>query len=117
MEIKHRFTESVLFSLETDSLKLCIEAAVKSKINLGGADLRGADLRDANLGDVYLGDAYLRDANLKADPDEIARLDTVREIILAQPERLNMSLWHGEKWNPDHTPEEEHSCGTPHCLA
>jgi hypothetical protein len=161
-EIKHRFTGSVLFSLETDSLKLCVEAAVKAKTDLRGADLRdanlrdanlrdanlrganlrdanlrganlrGADLRDANLRDANLRDANLRGANLrdanlrganlrgaylKAEPDEIARLDAVREVILAQPTRLDMGLWHGDKWDATHTPEEEHSCGTPHCLA
>ena len=42
-EIKSRWNGDVLFSLETKSLKLCIEAAVKS-----GADLRGADLRGSN---------------------------------------------------------------------
>jgi len=25
--------------------------------------------------------------------------------------------WHGPKWDATHTPEEEHSCGTAHCLA
>ena len=29
-EIKHRFSGEVLFSLETDSPKLCVEAAVKA---------------------------------------------------------------------------------------
>ena len=38
-EIKSRFDASVLFSLETDSFKLCVEAAVKSRANLYGADL------------------------------------------------------------------------------
>ena len=101
-QIKHRFTGAVLFELETKSLKLCVEAAVKLSAYLGDADLRGADPWDADL---------------RGEPDEIARLDAVREIILAQPERLNMGLWHGDKWNPNHTPEEEYSCGTPHCLA
>jgi len=41
-KIKHRFSGSVLFSLETESLKLCVEAAVKDGANLYGADLRGA---------------------------------------------------------------------------
>ena len=48
-EIKSRFSGVVLFSLETESLKLTLEAAVKS-----GADLYGADLRDADLGDKKL---------------------------------------------------------------
>jgi len=146
-QIKSRFTGSILFEGEFGSLKLCVEAAVEKRVylwgaDLGGAYLRDADLRDADLRGAYLRGAnlwgadlwgaylrganlrganlwgaYLRDADLKAAPDEIARLDAVREIILAQPERLNMGLWHGDKWTPDHTPEEEHSCGTPHCLA
>jgi len=48
-KIKHRFSGSVLFSLETESLKLCVEAAVKDGANLYGADLRGADLCGADL--------------------------------------------------------------------
>ena len=45
-EITNRWTGSVMFSLETTSLKLCIEAAVKSGANLDGAYLRGANLGD-----------------------------------------------------------------------
>jgi len=65
IEIKHRFTGAVLFSLETESLKLCVEAAVKSEAYLRGAYLGGANLRDANLRGADLGDADLRDANLR----------------------------------------------------
>ena len=69
-EIKHRFSGSVLFSLETESLKLCVEAAVKSGAylrgaNLDGANLSGAYLRGANLSGAYLRGAYLRGANLE----------------------------------------------------
>ena len=48
-EIKHRFTGAVLFSLETESLKLCVEAAVKSRAYLAGADLARANLARAYL--------------------------------------------------------------------
>jgi len=48
-EIKHRYSGAVLYSLETESIKLCVEAAAKSEANLWGADLRGA-----NLGEAYL---------------------------------------------------------------
>src|SRR3990167_8710493 len=53
-EIKQRFTGKILFALETDSIKLCVEAAIKSGANLYGADLyranlSGADLSGANL--------------------------------------------------------------------
>ncbi len=69
-EIKHRFNGYVLFSLETENMRLCVEAAIKSGADLGVADLRGADLgvadlRDANLRDANLRDANLRDANLR----------------------------------------------------
>lgn len=53
----------------------------------------------------------------EADPQEVLRLDEVREIVLKKPERLHMRGWHSEGWNPDHTPEEEHSCGSAHCIA
>ena len=58
-ELKSRWTGEVLFSVETDSWRLAVEAAVKAKANLReadlceanlrGADLRGADLRGADL--------------------------------------------------------------------
>jgi hypothetical protein len=94
---------------------------------LAGADLAGADLAGANLAGAYLAGADLAGANLaRADlagaartgtPEEVARLDAVREIIVNKPERLNMGTWHTENWTPDHTPEEEHSCGSAHCIA
>ena len=77
-EIKNRFSSSVLFSLETESLKLCVEAAVKIKADLRGADLRGADLRDADLRDADLGGADLRGADLRG-----AYLRSVKDVICA----------------------------------
>jgi uncharacterized protein YjbI with pentapeptide repeats len=69
-EIKHCVTGAVLFALETESTKLCVESAVKAHVNLSGANLSDADLSDANLcdanlRDAYLSDAYLRGANLR----------------------------------------------------
>jgi len=46
-EIRHRISGSVLFSLETETLKLTLEAAVRGGAYLGGAYLRGAYLRGA----------------------------------------------------------------------
>ena len=63
-EIKHRFTKSVLFSLETDSFKLCVEAAVKSGANLSGANLYCADLSGADLSGADLSGADLSRADL-----------------------------------------------------
>ena len=48
-EIKHRSSGSVLFSIETDSWKLAVEAAVRSGANLSWANLSGANLSRANL--------------------------------------------------------------------
>jgi hypothetical protein len=61
-EIKSRWNGSVLFSLETETLKLAIEAAVSQRAylegaNLGGANLEGANLEGANLGGANLGGA------------------------------------------------------------
>ena len=49
IEIKGRFTGSVLYSGEHDSLKITVEAAVKAGANLTGANLTGANLTGANL--------------------------------------------------------------------
>jgi len=48
-DILNRFSGSIAFSFEAPTIKLAVEAAVKEKANLYGADLRSADLRSANL--------------------------------------------------------------------
>jgi uncharacterized protein YjbI with pentapeptide repeats len=65
IELKHRVTGSVLFSLETDSLKRAVEEAVKQKTDLSFVNLRGADLEGANLEEAYLGGADLERADLE----------------------------------------------------
>ena len=54
IEIKHRITGRVLFSLETESLKLCVEAAVRSIADLRGAYLRGCLLYTSDAADELL---------------------------------------------------------------
>ena len=63
-EIKSHYTGSVLFALETESLKLCVEGAMKSRANLSGADLSGANLSRANLSGADLSRADLSRADL-----------------------------------------------------
>ena len=59
-EIRHRYSSgSVLFAVETESFKMCVEAAIQ-----GGADLQGAKLRDAKLWGAKLRGADLRGAKL-----------------------------------------------------
>jgi hypothetical protein len=65
IEIKSRWSGSVLFSLETESLKLCVEAAVEQGANLKGAYLKGAYLEGADLKGANLEGAYLKGANLE----------------------------------------------------
>ncbi|MBF8297382.1 MAG: Pentapeptide repeat protein [candidate division NC10 bacterium] len=64
VEIRHRISVAVLFSLETTSLKLCVEAAVKSGATLSGAALSGAALSGANLSGADLSVADLSGADL-----------------------------------------------------
>ena len=49
VEIKSWYTGGVLFSIETDSWKLAVEAAVKGGANLSRADLSRANLSRADL--------------------------------------------------------------------
>ena len=64
-EIKNRWSGAVIFSLETETFKLCVEAAIKSSANLSDADLSAADLRRANLRRANLSDANLSAADLR----------------------------------------------------
>jgi uncharacterized protein YjbI with pentapeptide repeats len=64
IQINSRFTGAVIFEGDFDSLTLCVTAAVKSGVNLSGADLFGVDLSGANLYGVNLSGANLYGANL-----------------------------------------------------
>jgi hypothetical protein len=68
-EIKRRLSGEMIFGLETESLKLCVEAAVKSgadlsMANLSGAYLYRADLYRANFSEADLSSADLSNADL-----------------------------------------------------
>jgi hypothetical protein len=69
-QIKHRFTDEVLFECEVPeqssgmAMRYVLEQAVKARANLADAYLAGANLADAYLADAYLADAYLADAYL-----------------------------------------------------
>ena len=67
IEIKNRFTVSVIFTYEKENatIKDAVEQAVKERANLGGANLEGANLRGANLRGANLGGANLGGANLR----------------------------------------------------
>ena len=69
VEIKHRWTNEVLFSCDVPDdvesglrTRHALEKATAASANLSGANLSGANLSDAYLRDANLSDAYLRDA-------------------------------------------------------
>jgi hypothetical protein len=63
-EVKNRFSGAIIFSLECESFKICVQAAVKSRANLSGANLSRANLSGANLSRANLSRANLSRANL-----------------------------------------------------
>jgi uncharacterized protein YjbI with pentapeptide repeats len=65
IEIKSRWSGGVLFSLETSSMRLAVEAAIGAKANLRGADLSGANLSGADLSGADLSGADLSGADLR----------------------------------------------------
>ena len=65
-EIKHRSSGELLFSIETDTWRLAVEAAIKQKANLRYANLSCADLSSANLRSADLRSADLSYANLNS---------------------------------------------------
>ena len=48
-QIKHRYTDAVLFEAEAETLRECVAAAVKADADLTSADLTYANLTSANL--------------------------------------------------------------------
>ena len=89
-EIKHRYSGAVLFEMETDSLKLCVEAAVKSGADLYRANLSRADLIGANLNGADLIGANLNGANLSGADLSWADLSRA-DLIGANLSRANLN--------------------------
>ena len=66
IEIKSRWdSKKILFSYETDNIKLALQIGVKQGAHLEGAHLRGAHLRGAHLGGADLRGADLGGADLE----------------------------------------------------
>ncbi len=92
IEIKCRFSGSVLFSHEAEdnSMKLTLEAAVSARANLAGAYLDGANLDGANLDGANLDGANLARANL--DGAYLARANLARaNLARANLARANLA--------------------------
>ena len=90
VEIKSRFNNNLLFRAEVGSLKLAVELAVKSDIDLRDADLRGAYLRGADLSNADLSGAYLRGAYLSGAKNINKYITTPLYALLDQPGKIRM---------------------------
>ena len=107
IEIKHRFTDNVLFACEVENMREAVFQAISNGANLRyanlrdanlryanlrgadlrGADLRGADLRGADLSGANLSGAYLRGANLRDEKLAIAPISILNltwDILISE---------------------------------
>ena len=64
IQIKNRSKQAVIFECEADSLKLAVELAVKSGVDLSGVYLARMDLSRVNLSGANLSGANLCGADL-----------------------------------------------------
>ena len=64
-EIKNRFNGNIIFSFESSSFKICVETAIKAKIDLSGSDLRWSDLSGSDLSGSDLRGSDLRGSDLR----------------------------------------------------
>ena len=106
-EIKHQWTDAVLFSCETESKKLCLEAAVKSRANLALAHLDGAHLVRARLEGANLVRAHLEGANLNGAHLVGANLDGAH-LVGARLDGANLVRAHldGTVLDPSNIPNQ-----------
>jgi uncharacterized protein YjbI with pentapeptide repeats len=72
IEIRHRYTNNVLYACDMDDLRSVVVKAVADGADLYGADLRGADLRGADLYGANLRGADLWGADLWGEKIAIA---------------------------------------------
>jgi hypothetical protein len=64
VEIRNRFTNEVIFSDSSETMRDCVFAAIAARADLYGANLSGANLSGADLSGAYLSEADLSGANL-----------------------------------------------------
>jgi uncharacterized protein YjbI with pentapeptide repeats len=64
IQIKHRYTNKIIFEADVDTIKEAVELAVSHKIDLYNADLSHANLFGADLSNTNLTGAHLTRANL-----------------------------------------------------
>ena len=92
VEIKNRWTYSIILCGEYESIKDCLEK--NRSANLRDANLEDAYLRSANLEGAYLRGANLRDANLEGAKEYSHSHDFWLEII----RRQKIDTFTGREW-------------------
>jgi uncharacterized protein YjbI with pentapeptide repeats len=102
-KIKARISGNILFELNCNSFKICLEKAVSTGAYLrgaylGDADLRGAYLRGAYLGGAYLGDADGEKIKIKKIPLQILGLHW-DIIIFDSHMKIGCEFHSIKKWN------------------
>ena len=93
-QIKSRWDSKILYALEIGSLKLCVEAAVKSGADLSLANLSRADLSGANLFCADLFGADLSGADLSR-----ADLFCAENMVKTMGVRIGNFYW--KRFNED----------------
>ena len=95
LELKHKTTNTVLFTLDAKTIKDALENAVKGGANLSGANLRGANLDGANLDGANLDGANLRGAYLEGAKEYVNSHDLFLEAV----RRLKASDMTAYEWS------------------
>jgi uncharacterized protein YjbI with pentapeptide repeats len=78
IQIKNRFTGSIIFESEKETIKEAVIEAKNSGANLRGADLRVTNLRGADLRGADLSGANLRVTNLRGADLSGAELNSAK---------------------------------------
>jgi uncharacterized protein YjbI with pentapeptide repeats len=96
IEIKHRYTNNVLYSCEAENMREAVLSAIKSSADLSSADLSSADLSSADLSSADLSSADLSFADLSFADLRFANLrsaDLRGEILAISPLFINGLYW------------------------
>ena len=90
IEIKNRFSGEILYSLECNSIRECLEKAIRRNADLRDANLSGANLSGANLLGANLSRANLSGTNLSGVIGINPYLCTPLLILLDQPKENDL---------------------------
>ena len=93
MKILNRWTLSIIFENEKETIRETVQDANLSDANLRGADLRGADLSDANLRGADLRGAYGNRKELRTMQIETYSISFTKDILQIGCKRFLIEEW------------------------